>query len=216
MTILSPDANSQRIADAIATCLIDAIEKRGSASLVVCGGSSPLEIFSCLQAKKLQWQAVRITLADDRQVPAEDPHSNIRLVSEHLLINNAAEATFIPLQELDAERAMPFDVVLLGMGPDGHIASLFPDMLDNADAFSLQAPPQILYTKAKGNPLVPRISMNLTMLTNCHALLLLIKGEQKKALVAEVQAEAAAAPQRYPVGMLLAQSKKAVQHCYLD
>ena len=216
MTILSPDANSQRIADAIATCLIDAIEKRGSASLVVCGGSSPLEIFSCLQAKKLPWQAVCITLADDRQVPAEDPHSNIRLVSEHLLINNAAAATFIPLQELDAEREMPFDVVLLGMGPDGHIASLFPDMLDNADAFSLRAPPQILYTDAKGDPLVPRISMNLTMLTNCHALLLLIKGEQKKALVAEVQAEAAAAPQRYPVGMLLAQSKKTVQHCYLD
>ena len=83
---------------------------------------------------------------------------------------------------------MPFDVVLLGMGPDGHIASLFPNMLDNADAFSLRAPPQILYTDAKGNPLVQRISMNLAMLTNCHALLLLIKGEQKKALVAEVQA----------------------------
>ena len=73
MKTLSPDANSQRIADAIATCLIDAIEKRGSASLVVCGGSSPLEIFSCLQAKKLQWQAVRITLADDRQNASRRP-----------------------------------------------------------------------------------------------------------------------------------------------
>ena len=112
MTILSPDANSQRVADAIATCLMDAIEKRESASLVVCGGSSPLGIFSCLAAKTLPWEAVCITLADDRQVPAEDPHSNIRLVSEHLLINNAAAATFIPLQELDAEREMPFDVVL--------------------------------------------------------------------------------------------------------
>ena len=216
MTILSPDANSQRVADAIATCLIDAIEKRGSASLVVCGGSSPLEIFSCLAAKTLPWEAVCITLADDRQVPAEDPHSNIRLVSEYLLINNAAAANFTPLQKLDAEREMPFDVVLLGMGPDGHIASLFPDMLDNADAFSLRAPPQIMYTEAKGNPLVPRISMNLTMLTNCHALVLLVKGAQKKALIQEVRAEAVAAPQRYPVGILLAQSKKIVQLCYLD
>ena len=216
MTDLSTDANSQRIADTIARRLTDAIEKNGSASLVVCGGSSPLDIFSCLVTKQLPWEAVCITLADDRQVPADDPHSNIKLVFEHLLTGNAAAATFTPLQDLDADREMPFDVVLLGMGPDGHIASLFPDMLDNADAFSLRAPPQILYTDAKGNPLVPRISMNLAMLTNCHALLLLIKGEQKKALVAEVQAEAAAAPQRYPVGMLLAQSKKTVQLCYLD
>ena len=69
---------------------------------------------------------------------------------------------------------------------------------------------------AKGDPLLPRVSMNLSMLTNCHALLLLVKGAQKKALIQEVRAEAVAAPQRYPVGMLLAQSKKTVQLCYLD
>jgi 6-phosphogluconolactonase/glucosamine-6-phosphate isomerase/deaminase len=58
--------------------------------------------------------------------------------------------------------------------------------------------------------------MNLAMLTNCQALLLLVKGAEKKALIDEVSGEAAAAPQRYPVGMLLAQSKKAVQLCILD
>jgi 6-phosphogluconolactonase len=122
----------------------------------------------------------------------------------------------MPLCDVPADKLMPFDVVLLGMGPDGHIASLFPDMMDNADAFSLRAPPQILSLGAKGDPLLARISMNLSMLTNCHALLLLVKGAHKKALIQEVRAEAAAAPQRYPVGILLAQSKKTVQLCYLD
>lgn len=212
----SIDPNCQKIASAIARQLGDAIVLHGRASLVVCGGSSPLGVFAWLAQADINWAAVTITLADDRQVAADSPHSNIRLVRENLLIDKAAKAEFMPLCDVPADKLMPFDVVLLGMGPDGHIASLFPDMMDNADAFSLRAPPQILSLGAKGNPLLARISMNLSMLTNCHALLLLVKGAHKKALIQEVRAEAAAAPQRYPVGILLAQSKKTVQLCYLD
>ena len=212
----SIDPNCQKIASAIARQLGDAIVVHGRASLVVCGGSSPLGVFAWLAQADINWAAVTITLADDRQVAADSPHSNIRLVRENLLIDKAAKAEFMPLCDVPADKLMPFDVVLLGMGPDGHIASLFPDMMDNADAFSLRAPPQILSLGAKGDPLLARISMNLSMLTNCHALLLLVKGAHKKALIQEVRAEAAAAPQRYPVGILLAQSKKTVQLCYLD
>jgi 6-phosphogluconolactonase len=212
----SIDPNCQKIASAIARQLGDAIVLHGRASLVVCGGSSPLGVFAWLAQADINWAAVTITLADDRQVAADSPHSNIRLVRENLLIDKAAKAEFMPLCDVPADKLMPFDVVLLGMGPDGHIASLFPDMMDNADAFSLRAPPQILSLGAKGDPLLARISMNLSMLTNCHALLLLVKGAHKKALIQEVRAEAAAAPQRYPVGILLAQSKKTVQLCYLD
>ena len=97
MADLPTDANNHRIAEVIATCLNDAIETRGSASLVVCGGSSALEIFSCLATKALAWKEVCITLADDRLVPAEDSRSNIKLVTEYLLIDNAAAAKFIPL-----------------------------------------------------------------------------------------------------------------------
>ena len=210
------ETSSQRIAQAIAARLEKAIEGGGKASLVVCGGSSPLGVFDALSKIQINWEAVHITLADDRLVEAANMHSNIKLVSEHLLIGHAAAAKFSALQDLDVGAEMPFDVVLLGMGPDGHIASLFPDMLDHADAFSLRAPPQILTTDAKGNPLLPRITMNLAMLTNCQALLLLVKGAEKKALIEEVRGEAVAAPQRYPVGMLLAQSKKTVQLCMLD
>ncbi len=216
MTDLHNDTSSQPLAKAIAARLEKAIKENGKASLVVCGGSSPLDVFAELANIPINWEAVHITLADDRLVQASDVHSNIKLVSEHLLIGYAAAAKFSPLQKLDADAEMPFDVVLLGMGPDGHIASLFPDMLDNADAFSLRSPPQILTTDAKGNPLLPRITMNLAMLTNCQALLLLVKGAEKKALIEEARGEAVGAPQRYPVGMLLAQSKRAVQLCMLD
>ena len=203
---------AEDIAAAIAKRLRDAIEMRGVARLVVCGGSSPLGIFACLAETPLKWDAVQITLADDRQVPADDPDSNIKLVAEHLLQAHASAAHFTPLHELDASGWMPFDVVVLGMGADGHFASLFPDMLDDAAALNLDVSPQILYPEARGNPCLPRISMNLSMLTNSEAVFLLIKGAEKMAVV---KAALESPTHRYPVGVLLAQSRVALQLCYM-
>lgn len=208
--------DSAAVADKISGWLAEAIAARGQASLVVCGGTSPLDIFTHLAKKDLDWQAVQITLVDDRLVDPDHPDSNIKLVTDRLLCEKASSAQFISLPELDASQFLPFDVVLLGMGPDGHFASLFPDMLDNADAFSLSAPPQILTTGPKGNPLVSRISMNLSMILDCRHLILLVKGEEKAALIKEIQSQVPSAPHRYPVGVLLSQSKKAVQLCYLS
>ena len=91
-----------------------------------------------------------------------------------------------PFGELDAERAMPFDVVLLGMGQMVISRRYFQICWIMQMRLTCRRR-QILYAKPRATR-VPRIGMNLTMLTNRHALLLLIKGEQKKALVAEVQA----------------------------
>jgi len=207
---------SQTIADTIAARLTDAIAKRGKASLVVSGGSSPFDVFAKLAEKDLPWADVQITLVDDRCVSENDPNSNIRLVLEHLLINQASAAKFVALQDLDADAMMPFDVVVMGMGLDGHFASLFPDMLNDPDAFGETAPPQILYTDAKGDPALPRITMNLSMLLACHYLVLLVKGKEKQALVTQIKADPVAALAQFPVASLLAQSKTAVQICYLD
>ena len=204
---------AQDVADAIAKCLRDAIETREVARLVVCGGNSPLGVFAALAETALKWDAIHITLADDRQVPADDPDSNIKLLAEHLLKNHASAAHFTPLHALDASGWMPFDVVVLGMGADGHIASLFPDMLDDAAALKLDAPPQILYPEARGNPCLPRITMNLSMLTNSNAVFLLIKGAEKMAVINEALEFA---QQRYLVGVLLAQKKIAPQLCYIN
>lgn len=115
------------------------IAERGQAVLVVSGGKTPLPLFHTLAQTELDWSKVTITLADDRFLPDDAPDSNERLVKSALLQHKAAAARFISLYSHadSAEAAVPallervaglatFDVLILGMGEDGHTASLFP------------------------------------------------------------------------------------------
>lgn len=174
----------------IADYLSQAIAERGSASLVVSGGSSPVPSFATLANMPIEWAKVTITLVDDRDVPADHADSNDLLVQTHLLQGHAAQAQFVSLArdpDMVARIARPFDVMLLGMGTDGHFASLFPDMMSDATAFDPDAKPEILRTGIKGSPAHPRISMNLAMILQSRHILLLIQGEAKRAVLAEAQ-----------------------------
>lgn len=119
--------------------LEQAVAKRGHAYLVVSGGRTPIPLFERLSKQMLPWPRITILLADERWVPATSSDSNERLVREHLLQHQAAAANFISLlsaaehaseavNEVNARLTeLPcFDVVILGMGEDGHTASLFP------------------------------------------------------------------------------------------
>ena len=128
------------LAKTVSTILAKAVKNTGKASIAVSGGSTPKGFFSVLSQSDIDWSKVTITLADERWVPIDSDASNTRLVHENLLQNKAKEAKFFHLKqgnEITSETLadlnvaasktlLPLDVLILGMGEDGHTASLFP------------------------------------------------------------------------------------------
>jgi len=124
----------------ISEVLVETIKKRGRASIAVSGGSTPIPLFEALSRLNLDWGKVDLTLVDDRWVESDNKDSNELLVRTHLIKNKAVKVNFVPLKnnssnakkgQMSSEKALksftlPFDVVVLGMGTDGHTASLFP------------------------------------------------------------------------------------------
>lgn len=172
--------------------LEEAIQERGVASLVVSGGRTPARLFEQLRAEKLDWSKVWVTLADERWVETNSPASNEKLVRETLLTGAAAAAHFVglknpaPAPEAGADwatRALtrvphPFDVVLLGMGEDGHTASLFPGSLALSKALDRSAPPGCVAINALTAPHA-RLSLNLAALLDSRRIIVHIEGESK-------------------------------------
>ncbi|MDA0765064.1 MAG: 6-phosphogluconolactonase [Proteobacteria bacterium] len=163
-----------------------AIAKKRNATFVVSGGNSPLKLFDNLSKIDLPWNKVQITLVDDRLVDKNHIHSNQKLITDHLLKNKAKLANFIPLSEEIIKSKIiltPFDVNLLGMGEDGHFASLFPDMIKNFNSFDLNADPNVFSITSHGDPFLPRITMNLSLILKSEFIVLLVKGAIKQKII---------------------------------
>lgn len=179
----------------IAATLRSALAVRPSASLAVPGGRTPVPLFHALREAVLDWSRVRITLTDERWVPETSPASNAALARRELLQDEAAVATFIPLYSHAADAAagaaasqravrelLPFDAVVLGMGVDGHFASLFPDSPGLAEALDPRQPPGVLAMRAPVDP-EGRLSLNLAALAATSQLSLLVSGGNKLAML---------------------------------
>ena len=168
--------------------LSSSINKYQNASIAVPGGTSPLKIFNELSKQKLDWSKVQITLVDDRLVDPDNDHSNQKLINDYLLKNEAKKSKFTPLNKnlnKGDDFKFPLDVCLLGIGNDGHFASLFPNMINNTNMLDPKSKSSIDEVKANGNPFVPRISMNLPLILSSNLIILLIKGKLKQEVLRE-------------------------------
>ena len=168
--------------------LSSSINKYQNASIAVPGGTSPIKIFNELSKQKLDWSKVQITLVDDRLVDPDNDHSNQKLINDYLLKNEAKKSKFIPLNKnlnKDDNFKFPLDICLLGIGNDGHFASLFPNMINNTNMLDPKSKSSIDEVKANGNPFVPRISMNLPLILSSNLIILLIKGKLKQEVLRE-------------------------------
>jgi 6-phosphogluconolactonase len=182
------DALAESLARDVADELRRAIEAKGKATLAVSGGTTPKLFLAKLSEIDLPWQRVTVTLIDERQVPESSERSNARLVRETLLTNRAAVARFVPLTgNGDAAGLPPFDVAVLGMGDDGHTASLFPGGDRLAEALGQAADP-IVEMRAPGIA-EPRLTFTLPVLERSGRLKLHIEGARKKSVLDRALAE---------------------------
>ncbi len=208
------DSILQSLSGSIANSLKNGIKINGSASFVVCGGKSPLPLYKCLSRIELDWSKISIFLGDDRVVCSEHEDSNVNLIKKNLLINHASKASF---HELNVSNTMqqinhPFDVVLLGLGSDGHFASLFPAQLNLNNAFDVNAPPDLIISEQPlGSPSYHRISMNLSLLLNTNRCILLVTNSDKRRIV-----EQAYTDDQLPLHFLLTQDKSKIEFSDLD
>lgn len=190
---VSKDALNQAFATEILNNLQSAIDTKGKASLVVSGGSTPKALFAQLSNSDFAWDKVSITLADERWVSAEHNDSNEKLVKENLLVNKAAAAKFISLTTAqanasDAEAEISeridaiddkFDVLILGMGEDGHTASLFPCSAQIQEGLNLDRALSAIATQPTTAP-HQRMSMSLAKLIQSQHVYLHLTGDKKR------------------------------------
>jgi 6-phosphogluconolactonase len=189
------DELDESLANKVADELTQAIAARGKASLAVSGGSTPKGFFTKLSQFDLAWDKVTITLADERWVEFESDASNTRLVHESLLQNNAEKATFFHLKRGDLTEAtlatlnseaktalLPFDVLILGMGEDGHTASLFPCSEQIQQGLNASNQDALMKVVPKTAP-NDRITFTFSHLIQSKNIILHVCGDNKKVVL---------------------------------
>lgn len=206
------EALAQRVAELLAA----GVAGRGQAVLAVSGGSTPVPLFQRLAKIELEWDKVTIFLVDERWVDVSSPDSNENLVRRHLLQNKAAAACFVGMKneaatagggEAACEQRLneiphPYDCLILGMGNDGHTASLFPGAANLAAAVALDSGRSCMAIRP---PVAPHERMTLTLpaILASRQLILHLQGDEKKKVLARAQEEGAA--EAMPIRYILRQ-----------
>jgi 6-phosphogluconolactonase len=215
-------SSADEAAAAVTVALVAQLTPPGRKSLLVTGGRGPAPVYDRLAQVDLDWSRVTITLSDDRFVPLGSPDSNEQMVRQRLLQGHAAAATLVPLNghaatpdaaaraiEPAIRALLPFDAALLGMGPDGHIASLYATTVGAAEQLAADAERMAVGVRSPGwSPYVPRVSLTGRALFDGRLIVLLVGGDDKRAVIEQILADRDFAP---PAAALLRQTRSPVR-----
>lgn len=202
---------SEALAEAVAVRLKELLARQGQASLVVPGGTTPARFLAALGRQELPWEQVMLLPTDERFVAADDAASNERMLREQFAPLTQGRVRFLSFHgqgsDIEAAAALlcaqlaelpPLDLVVSGMGADGHIASLFP----GAEAiFNLVPDSGIVVARPPGLP--PRLSLSPKRLTEAGWASLLVSGVAKEAVLKDAATRATP----LPVDMLLGRAQ---------
>jgi len=211
------ETTAAALAEALAAVLSQEVMKKGQASIAVSGGRTPRLVLPKLARLPVPWDRVHVTLIDERWVDVENEESNEKLVRECLLQQGAGAARFTGLKtswpmvtqgRIETEQRLsevpfPLDAVYLGMGEDGHIASLFP-----GNPAALKAPGRCVAVPEEDGR-KPRISMTLSALLDASRLFLMISGYKKFSVYEEAKKSGEA--EDLPVRSILKQDRVPVE-----
>ena len=188
---------SQSLAHYIETALLHTLNRQQHAILAVPGGNTPRHYLPALAKCALPWDRITVTLTDERWVDTDDEQSNERLVKHYLMQHLPQTAHFAGLKTTHTDPftavesvhhrltalPLPLSLALLGLGEDGHIASLFPGM--NPEM------PTTHHCVAVTPPIAPspRISLSLTLLAQSEQIVLVVTDQNKRRLLDHIQTE---------------------------
>jgi 6-phosphogluconolactonase len=214
------DALSRAALEELLSDLREAIKQRGRGAIALSGGHTPEKMYALWAANEkyrneTDWNRVHLFWGDERYVPQDDPLSNYRMTREALLshvpipaANVRAVPTNLPTPEKAAEAydqdlrkffgsaAPAFDVTLLGLGPEGHTASLFPDSPALAEKSRWVVPVQVAAVPPN------RLTFTLPVLNSSRNTYFLVSGENKRQILAALRAEPDSRPSAYPAGRI--------------
>ncbi|MDO7844337.1 6-phosphogluconolactonase [Sphingomonas immobilis] len=207
------------VAGDIGFIIESAIDARGGAVIALAGGKTPLPIYEKLAAAKIDWKRVTIIPGDERIVPLGDPLSNVTALAKAFLPKGARVMPIVPTATPDYKAAgrsadalmqdlhWPLDLCLLGVGADGHTASIFPGPdFDEA----LNGPKERRALGVMPEPMpkdapVPRVTLSLAAITTARALMIAVTGKDKRKVIEDAIKQGPSS--KYPIGRVLAEAE---------
>ena len=207
---------AEAVAGDIGFIIESALDARGTAVIALAGGKTPLPIYEKLARTKLDWKRVTIIPGDERIVPLGDPLSNVTAIGKAFIPKGARVIPLVSEKAADYRAAgkaadarlhdlhWPLDLCLLGVGNDGHAASIFPGP-DYEEAIAGPKERRALGVMPDPMPqeaAVPRITLSKAAITSTRALMIAITGDTKRRVLEQAIKDGALSP--LPVGRLLA------------